>query len=148
LVVCALTAGVFGAVVPPGFAACSYPTLEIRPTTYRPGDTIAVFGEGFGTECHDQGGERPSGACWASEGGLGPPMTGIVLRIAASGSGEDGVVIAAGIGAGSDYLFLEHVTLPADLEPGRYTIRAWKQDWGIVSTDGVIRVDGTAPYDL
>jgi hypothetical protein len=115
----------FGVSAPPGEAACAAPSTSIDVGRIEPGDVIEVSGEYWGTECNDTG-SCTSGCFWQEScTGLepSPPATDIVLELVPAGrTPGEREVLTEGVAADDALAFAVKVTLPDDLEPGRYRI--------------------------
>lgn len=90
-----------------------------------PGDVIEVRGSDWGTECNDVGNCRSG--CYGQERCTGlepsPPATDVSIRLEPLGrTPGDMVVLTKGVVADDALEFTVEVTLPDDLEPGRYRI--------------------------
>lgn len=98
----------------PVAASCIGPSLTHAGGPAGRGQTIAVTGTGFGTECYDTG-PPPAG-----EGGLGPPHQDIELLVV---QGDREEVVATG-DADAAYGFRVDVVVPTELSPGEATLVA------------------------
>ena len=91
----------------------------------QPGDIVDVSGEYWGTECNDTG--SCTSGCYGEERCTGlepsPPATDISIELMPVGrTPGDRAVLTDGVAADEALEFAIQVTLPDDLEPGRYRI--------------------------
>ena len=115
----------FGVTASPSEAACAAPSASIDVRRVEPGDVIEVRGSDWGTECNDVGNCRSG--CYGQERCTGlepsPPATDVSIRLEPLGrTPGDMVVLTKGVVADDALEFTVEVTLPDDLEPGRYRI--------------------------
>ena len=123
LVVALLAA--FGVTASPSGAACAAPSTSIDVRRVEPGDIIEVSGSDWGTECNDTG--SCTSGCYGEERFTGlepsPPATDIAIELVPEGrTPGERVVLTDGVAADDALAFAVQVTLPDDLEPGRYRI--------------------------
>ena len=106
-------------------ASCAAPMVK-APKTAQPGTVITVKGLYFAAECNDTGGCTVGCAgevCDTDE--PAPPYTGLRITLvpAKAEPTAEGTVLAEGIDADPrSYRVREQITLPEDLQPGRYRI--------------------------
>jgi hypothetical protein len=100
--------------VEPAAASCISPSIGYDVVAVSPGGSVRVTGDGWGTDCYDQG-NRPSGV-----GNLGEPRTGIEVVVLQDGVGP---VVARG-SADTNYRFAVDVPIPPDVHAGTLTIAA------------------------
>ena len=123
LVVALLAA--FGVTTSPSGAACARAVDIDRRASRRAWDVIEVSGSDWGTECNDTG--SCTSGCYEEERCTGlepsPPATDIAIELVPAGrtTGER-VVLTDAVAADDALAFAVQVTLPDDLEPGRYRI--------------------------
>jgi hypothetical protein len=123
LVVALLAA--FGVTASPSEAACAAPSTSIDAPRAQPGDVIEVSGADWGTECNDTG--NCTSGCYGQERCTGlepsPPAIDISIELVPAGrTPGQRVVLTDGVAADDALAFAVQVTLPDDLEPGRYRI--------------------------
>ena len=115
----------FGVTTSPSGAACAAPSTSIDVRRVEPGDVIEVSGSDWGTECNDTG--SCTSGCYGEERCTGlepsPPATDIAIELVPVGrTPGERVVLTNGVAADDALAFAIQVTLPDDLEPGRYRI--------------------------
>lgn len=134
--VMASAVGTFSSV---SLADCAAPTVKTVRSA-RPGDTITVHGQYWGTDCND----TSSGGLGCSSGRpLGVAQTDLRLTLekAKPPDTSGGLVLADGIDADPEnYRVQTEVTLPPDLPPGRYRL-AMGSDAGSDYRSNVIEVE-------
>lgn len=137
LLLAAVAFGAF-AVPEPTSAGCAGPTVSATPKDRRAGQLVLVAGEGWTAVCDDQG-EMCSGCVSCSPGDdNAPAIERIVLELVP----RDGPPIELHtIDLPEFASFAEELRLPADLEPGRYKVRATGMPGKYVTTDPLTIVD-------
>ena len=120
----ALAAGLFGAVIPVVHADCAQPTVNPSGHRVRVHDPFTVRGEDWAEGCNDT--TTCSIGCLGCSGGEpSPPARDIQLILQPADAAQDGVGVqlATGIDAGAEsFAFEATVSIPAFVEPGRYII--------------------------
>jgi hypothetical protein len=98
----------------PASAVCIAPSISHDGGMVEAGDTLRVEGISWGDKCYDTG-PPPEG-----EGYRGTPLSGIELLLV---QGETDIVVAKG-DADARYEFSVTITVPSELRPGQFHIRA------------------------
>ena len=138
----ALTAAVFGAIVPAARSSCAAPETVVGARKVSPGASVEIRGQYWASECNDV--RVCSSGCggWSCRGGgPSPPVTGItlVLRPVGGMPGKDWM-LATSVNADNHFRFRTQVAVPAEVPVGRYEIVATSDVTGDVAS-GVIRIN-------
>jgi hypothetical protein len=114
---------------PAGHAACAPPTLRLSDSSAPAGSKITITGRFWTTRCDDTGGGGVGG-CDDSDKQRpkkAPRLRGISLRVKRVSAGADvSRVIATDISSRPGGRLRAKVRVPADLQPGRYEVTAYK----------------------
>lgn len=117
----------------PASADCSGPSFTYDTVPVRRGETLTVYGTGFGTRCYDLG-TPPAG-----EAVLGPPATNIEIVLSQGSK----TILAGRVDAGAEYDFKTDVIVPAEFEPG--IARVTVAFAGVVRGSKDLEITGEAP---
>ena len=129
-----LVVAIVAAWASPAGANCPGPQISVAPQEARPGESVLVSGEGFGTACNDAG--RPGQSV------LGDPQTDISIYLDSKGERQ----LLERIDADSDYRFAFAFSLPVATPSGTGIVVAASSDSGEwpSETSGSFEVSGSA----
>jgi hypothetical protein len=123
---------------PAGHAACAPPTLRLSDSSAPAGSKITITGRFWTNRCDDQGGggvggcddsdkQRPKKESDKQRPKKAPRLRGISVRVKRVSPGADvSRVIATDISSRPGGRLRAKVRVPADLQPGRYEVTAYK----------------------
>jgi hypothetical protein len=116
--------GLLGSFTVPSQADCAAPEVQV-PRVAGAGETMTVKGGGW-APCDDT-----CGGCIGCGTEPGPPLGDLDIALRpVGGSGLTEVMLVTGVGANEKFRLDHSITLPADIESGRYVIVVGRDgDW-------------------